>query len=102
MSKYVLRMLVAATFLAIAGGCSPSEKTLKLAVFIPDRATTYAQVIQPWLDTINLEGAGVLRIEAFTGGTLGSNPAAQPDLVLDSVADLLERGDALVQQDLAA
>lgn len=78
---------LAATLL-LAGTAQAEETVLKLSVFIPEGAPTYAQVIKPWAEAINAEGKGILKIDAFTGGALGGNPAAQPDLVLDGVADL--------------
>jgi TRAP-type C4-dicarboxylate transport system substrate-binding protein len=77
-----------AAVLTLSGAAYAQETTLKLAVFIPDQAPTFAQVIKPWADAINAEGEGILHIDAFTGGSLGGNPAAQPDLILDRVADV--------------
>lgn len=85
----MLKYGIAAFGAVLAISCAAqAEETLKLAVFIPEQAPTYAQVIKPWAEAINAEGKGILQIDAFTGGTLGGNPAAQPDLVLDGVADI--------------
>ena len=68
MLKYVTALLIPAMVIA---GTARAQDTLKLAVFIPDQAPTFAQVIKPWADAINAEGEGILHIDAFTGGALG-------------------------------
>jgi TRAP-type C4-dicarboxylate transport system substrate-binding protein len=87
MLKRLLAAPVVAAAMILSGASFAQETTLKVAVFIPEQAPTYSQVIKFWQDSINEEGKGFLRIDAFTGGSLGGNPAAQPDLVLDGVAD---------------
>lgn len=86
MFRYMLSALVA--LLAYAGAAHAQETTLKLSVFIPEQAPTYAQVIKPWAEAINEEGEGIIKIDAFPGGALGGGPALQPKMVDDGVADI--------------
>jgi TRAP-type C4-dicarboxylate transport system substrate-binding protein len=82
----ILSVLVAA--LAISAPARSQQITLKLSAFIPDQAPTFAQVIKPWAEAINAEGAGILKIDLFPGGALGGNPGLQPKMVTDGVADI--------------
>lgn len=86
MFKYVLSALVAV--LAITGSAQSQEVTLRMSAFIPAQAPTFAQVMKPWADAINAEGKGILKIDAYPGGTLGGNPGLQPKMVTDGVADI--------------
>lgn len=86
MLKYVLSALVAV--LATLGSARAQEVTLKLSAFIPAQAPTFAQVIKPWVDAINADGKGIIKIDTFPGGTLGGNPGLQPKMVTDGIADI--------------
>jgi TRAP-type C4-dicarboxylate transport system substrate-binding protein len=86
MLKLMLSALVAAV--AISGSAQSQEVTLRLSAFIPAQAPTFAQVIKPWAETINAEGAGIIKIDLFPGGVLGGNPGLQPKMVTDGVADI--------------
>lgn len=84
--RYALSALAAV--LAISAPAQSQEITLKLSAFIPDRAPTFAQVILPWAEAINAEGAGLIRIDTFPGGALGGSPGLQAKMVVDGVADI--------------
>lgn len=86
MAKFALSVLVAA--LAAVGAAHAQEVTLKLSAFIPPQAPTFAQVIKPWSEAVNAEGAGVIKIDTFPGGVLGGNPGLQPKMVTDGIADI--------------
>ena len=86
MLKYVLSALVAA--LATLGTAHAQEVTLKLSAFIPAQAPTFAQVIKPWVDAVNADGKGIIKIDTFPGGILGGNPGLQPKMVTDGIADI--------------
>ncbi len=63
--------------------------TLKLSFFGPDAEVNYARAIKPWVDAVNADPSGAVKIEAYPNGALrqGALPA-QPQLVLDGVADI--------------
>lgn len=86
MLRHTLSALVAV--FATLSSAHAQEVTLKLSAFIPAKAATYSEVIKPWVDAINAEGKGIVRIDTFPGGALGGNPGLQPKMVLDGVADI--------------
>jgi TRAP-type C4-dicarboxylate transport system substrate-binding protein len=49
---------------------------------------SYSKVILPWVKQVNKDGKGVIKVDAFPGGSLGRNPRMQVKLVLDGVADM--------------
>jgi TRAP-type C4-dicarboxylate transport system substrate-binding protein len=61
---------------------------LKAAYFSSDRTTTYLATIKPFVEAVNAEAEGLLRIDVGLSGILGKNPAQQLQLVLDGTADL--------------
>ena len=48
----------------------------------------YEDSIKPIVDAVNQKGQGVVRIEAFTSGSLGESFSGQADLVLNGTADI--------------
>jgi TRAP-type C4-dicarboxylate transport system substrate-binding protein len=61
---------------------------LKLAYFSSDRSSSYRMAIKPFVDAVNADEQGGLRIEAYTGGSLGKESALQAQLVRDGIADI--------------
>lgn len=61
---------------------------LKLAFISSDRSTSYLAAVKPFVDAVNAEPEGLLKIEVFFNGTLGNDLAQQPQLVLDGTADI--------------
>ena len=62
--------------------------TLKLSFFTSDRTIAYAAAIRPFVEAVNREGEGVVKIEVYTSGTLGKVQRELPDLVLSGGADI--------------
>ena len=62
--------------------------TLKLSFFASDTDANYVKVIKPWVDIVNADPSGAVKIEAFPNGALGKNPMVQPQLMLDGVTDI--------------
>ena len=62
--------------------------TLKLAFFASSNEVNYALVIKPWVDAVNADPLNAVKIEAFPDGALGKNIQAQPQMILDGVADI--------------
>ncbi len=85
MARYVLLLLL----LALAPRAASSEPIkLSFAYFSSDRSITYLAAIKPFVDAVNADAAGLVRIEVSFSGALGKNPAEQLQLVLDGTADL--------------
>lgn len=70
--------------------------TLKLSFFAPDTEVNYAKAIKPWVDAVNADPSNAVKIEAFPNGALGKSLPAQPQMVLDGVADIAFVNPALV------
>jgi TRAP-type C4-dicarboxylate transport system substrate-binding protein len=62
--------------------------TLKLAFFSSDRSLTYRGAIEPFIEAVNSEGKGLVKIDLYSGGILGKEIAQQPQVVLDGAADI--------------
>lgn len=67
---------------------SAQPVTLKLAFFTSDREVNWVGVFKPFIDAVNADRSGALRIEGYPNGALGRNLPQQPQMVLDGVADI--------------
>jgi TRAP-type C4-dicarboxylate transport system substrate-binding protein len=70
--------------------------TVKLSFFGPDTEVNYAKAIKPWIDAVNADPSNAVRIEAYPNGALGKSLPAQPQMILDGVADIAFVNPALV------
>ena len=61
---------------------------LKLNFIASDTEMTYVAAIKPFIDAVNKEGKGIIRIDPFTNGGLNHSFPQQAQLVLDGVADI--------------
>lgn len=80
--------LTAATCMALVTNVSAEPIKLKLSWFADAQSPTYVTGVKPFIDSVNKEGAGIVQIEAFPNGALGRSLPAQPQMVLDGVADI--------------
>jgi TRAP-type C4-dicarboxylate transport system substrate-binding protein len=62
--------------------------TLKLAFFTSDQSISYRAAVQPFVDAVNAEGGGLVKIETYFSGALGKDIAQQPTLLRDGTADI--------------
>jgi len=69
-----------------SGGAEPIK--LKLATFEPPQAFILSKIFMPWVEKVNSECEGTMKIEVYSGGTLGRDPATQLKIVTDGVADI--------------
>jgi TRAP-type C4-dicarboxylate transport system substrate-binding protein len=61
---------------------------IKLAFITSDGSQFYLYVIKPFVDAVNTEASGLIKIEVYFSGVLGGNLPQQPQLVLDGAADI--------------
>jgi TRAP-type C4-dicarboxylate transport system substrate-binding protein len=61
---------------------------LKLSFFTSDRELAFQGAIKPFLDAVNREGKDLVRIDAYTSGTIGQTFAQQVDVVAQQTADI--------------
>jgi TRAP-type transport system periplasmic protein len=81
-------LLACALMLTTWRGALAQEVTLKLAMFSPDTEMTWVKVIHPWAEAVNAAGKGVVHIDMFPNGALGTALPEQAQLVLNGVADI--------------
>jgi TRAP-type transport system periplasmic protein len=91
---FAAALLALATLLPASAGAQPV--TLKLSFFGPDTEVNYAKAIKPWVDMVNADPSGAVKIEAYPNGALGKSLPAQPQMILDGVADIAFVNPALV------
>ncbi len=75
-----------ALLLAPAAGAEPI--TLKMPFFTSDRSTIYQCQIKPFLDAVNADATGAIRIEVDLGQDVDRNIADQPKLLMSGAADI--------------
>jgi len=83
----ILAVMLVAVGLPLATAAA-EPVTLKLSFFASDTDANYVKVIKPWVDIVNADPSGAVKIEAFPNGALGKNPMVQPQLMLDGVTDI--------------
>jgi TRAP-type C4-dicarboxylate transport system substrate-binding protein len=76
------------SFALLPAAVAAEPVTLKLAFFSSDRSLTYRGAIQPFIDAVNSEAKGLVKIDLYSGGILGKEIAQQPQVVLDGAADI--------------
>src|SRR5882757_7035887 len=62
-------------FLPLNAGAQPV--TLKLAFFASETEVNYAKAIKLWVDAVNADPSGAVKIEAYPNGALGKALPAQ-------------------------
>ncbi len=83
----VLRV-IAALLLMLPAFAAADPITLKLSFFSSDRSPAYLSAVKPFVDAINSDEDGLLRIKVYFSGTLSPIQSQQPQLVLDGTADI--------------
>lgn len=61
---------------------------LKLAFFSSEQSTFYRAAAKPFVDAVNAEGEGLVKIVVYAGGTLGRDVGKQPQAILDGTTDI--------------
>ena len=75
-------------FPAVLRNAQAAPTVLKFGTYEPAQAMLPVHVFIPWIEKINKEGEGVLKIELYPGGVLGPDPMQQVKMVTDGVADI--------------
>jgi TRAP-type C4-dicarboxylate transport system substrate-binding protein len=83
---FALRTLCAIALLPTASFAQPIK--LKLAFISSDRSTSYLAAVKPFVDAVNADPEGLLKIEVSFNGALGKDLAQQARIVLDTTADI--------------
>lgn len=88
MKKRYLIMMTALLVLAVAVPLSAKPVTLKFAVAEPANGFNNVHIYAPWIEMVNRDAQGVLKIELYPGGILGRDLKTQLKVVMDGVADM--------------
>jgi TRAP-type transport system periplasmic protein len=87
--------------LALSVPAAAEPIRLNLSFFTSDRELTFQAGIKPFIDAVNHEGHGLIRIETHTDGALGTSLAEQADLVLQGKVDIAFVNPALTPERFA-
>jgi TRAP-type C4-dicarboxylate transport system substrate-binding protein len=75
--------------LVLVGSSAAAEPIkLKFATVEPPQAFILSKIFMPWVEKVNSECEGIMKIEVYAGGTLGRDLATQLKVVTDGVADI--------------
>lgn len=85
------RICAALSFAAIAccaGAAAAQDVTLRLHQFLPAQATVPTRILQPWIEAIEAESGGRIKIRKFDAMSLGGTPPELLDQARDGVVDI--------------
>ncbi len=82
-------LIVAAGLGALSVGASAQEVTLKLHQFLPLRATIPAKFIDPWIEKVEAESGGSIKINHFPSMQLGGKPPELIQQATDGAVDII-------------
>lgn len=88
MPRRLLRMLATLLLLLAPAIAAAEPIELKLAYFSSDRTHLYLTGVKPFVDAVNAEGRGRVRIEVHFSGALGDDLSHQTQLLRDGTADI--------------
>ena len=84
---------VASAFFALCLGyvthASAQQITLKLHHFVPPTATAHARFLVPWVERIEKESNGRIKIQIYPAMQLGGSMSQLLDQVADGVVDIV-------------
>lgn len=80
--------LLAVVVLLLSPVASAAAVKLKLAYMSSDRSPAYLSLIKPFVDAINDDGRGLLKIDVYFSGKLNPNLARQPEVIADGTVDI--------------
>ena len=83
------RLAALALGLTLALPVSAQEVTLRLHQFLPEQSFVPAQILTPWIERIEAESDGRIKIEHFPSMQLGGKPSDLVDQVTDGVVDII-------------
>ncbi len=89
MKRSLIGLVCVIGVLVFIGNSAAAEPVkLKFGTFEPPQAFILSKIFTPWVEKVNSECEGIMKIEVYSGGTLGRDPGTQLKLVTDGVADI--------------
>jgi TRAP-type C4-dicarboxylate transport system substrate-binding protein len=89
MKKTRLFISVTAMTIALASSALAQEVTLRFHQFLPPQAAIPAHAIQPWIEKIEADSDGRIKIEHYPSMQLGGSPPALYNQARDGVVDII-------------
>ncbi|HEY5209456.1 MAG TPA: TRAP transporter substrate-binding protein [Stellaceae bacterium] len=86
--EFVIGAAAAVAATGLIGRAARAAEHVKWAVFTPDSEVTFKTVMKPYAATVEKETNGAVVFDMFPNGMLGRAPGAQPQMLLDGVADI--------------
>lgn len=77
------------SLLALPGGASAQDVTLRVHHFLPASSTTHADFLEPWAERVTAQSNGRIAIEIYPAMQLGGAPPGLYDQVRDGVVDVI-------------
>ncbi len=87
--KFMQSMLSAAIGALVAQSAYAADVTLRFHQMLPPQATIPAKAITPWIEKVEKESGGRIKIQHFPSMQLGGKPADLYDQAKDGVVDLI-------------
>jgi len=89
MKKLSLLIAAAATGIVLSASAYAQEVTLKLHQMLPPQATIPAHAIKPWIEKVEKESGGRIKVDEYDAMALGGKPPELIDQVKDGVVDIV-------------
>ncbi|OXR47957.1 C4-dicarboxylate ABC transporter [Pusillimonas sp. T2] len=86
--KKLIIALSALMSLSVAGQSIAEVVTLRLHNHLPPKALAQVDVITPWIEKVERESGGKIKIQVYPSMQLGGSPAQLMDQVKDGVVDM--------------
>jgi TRAP-type C4-dicarboxylate transport system substrate-binding protein len=81
--------VLAAGWLGTAASALAQEVTLRLHQFLPPQANVPKLILQPWIEKVQQESGGRIKIEHYPAMQLGGTPPQLIDQVTDGTVDIV-------------
>lgn len=81
------KIILSCLIFSVTAAPGHAQEVLRFANFIPPNAA-YSPLFQSFADRVNADGEGVIRIDVYAGGTLGTNSTQQIKLLEDDVVQI--------------
>ena len=88
MAGAAVRAATLAAALSVSCAAAAEPVALKLSFFTSDRTIAYLAMVKPFVDAVNRDGDGIVKIDVYSSGVLGKVQREQPDLLLSGAVDI--------------
>lgn len=89
MKKLAMMLAATAAGVMMSAGAFAQDVTLKFHQMLPPQATIPSKAIKPWIEKVQAESGGKIKIDQFDAMALGGKPPELYDQAKDGVVDLI-------------